>query len=137
MTGRINMERDTLMIIDKNYHNVTHAFLDVEGQTHEIDGDPAVLLLLLTEHPDGITRLEMLEVAPPNVALRSSDHISFLRWRGIQIKTIRSAKGRDYLRYQLLSPVMISGGVLIRDQGFLSLERLGAKSVRHSPRWIS
>lgn len=114
----------------KNYRDVTHAFLDVAGQAYEIEGSPAILLLLLSDRPEGITRLEMLQLAPPSVALHSSDHVGHLRERGIEIQTIRSSMGPDHLRYRLSRPVIIRGGVLIRDYGRLRLERLGAKSSR-------
>jgi hypothetical protein len=120
------------MTTKKSYRYLTHAFLDVSGQQYEIDGYPAVLLLLLVDRPDGISRLEMMQAAPPPVAMFVHDHVSALRRRGIPIKTIRSSKGPEHLRYQLSGPVLIASGALIWDT---RLERLGGKSRRPCSGW--
>jgi hypothetical protein len=83
------------------------------GSIHTLHGNLAVILNLLLEHPEGLTRLEILEKSTPAAAFVAGLTIRRLRRRGVPIETTMETGKNTYrgdvkfARYRLAGPVRL------------------------------
>ncbi|SFK99440.1 hypothetical protein [Falsiroseomonas stagni] len=71
---------------------------------------------LLLRHPAGMTRVEMLNAAPPGLALNATCHVARLRKAGCPIESV-PAFGTDadgnkvsFVRYRLAGAIAVTAG---------------------------
>lgn len=77
----------------------------------------AALALLLLEYPGGMTRLDMLNAAPPGLALNATCHVARLRKAGCPIESVpvvgADAEGNRvlFVRYRLAGDIAVTAGL--------------------------
>ncbi|WP_203069870.1 hypothetical protein [Falsiroseomonas ponticola] len=71
---------------------------------------------LLLQHPAGMTRVEMLNAAPPRLALNATCHVARLRKAGCPIESVpvigTDADGNKvlFVRYRLAGDIAVTAG---------------------------